>query len=209
MSGEVPHGVHQTASRGNPARENQMQRPYLDASPRESRWALPAGDRQTRPRRQGIPDSVSLLAARRVGHATVAASPQARVEVTARRGDEGYEAPYALVIFAVLGIACAIVAIVSWRQPGHTTATMAFYGAFFLANACSFLYTTRRGKCQVWDEILDGLRAEDERAAADRGHGARRFPVLGEERESVRVLHDGHAAGDDVYRQQQLHGRVD
>ena len=129
--------------------------------------------------------------------------------MTARRGDDGYDAPYALVIFAVLGIACAIVAIVSWRQPGHTTATMAFYGAFFLANACSFLYTTRRGKCQVWDEILDGLRAEDERAAADRGHGARRFPVLGEERESVRVLHDGHAAGDDVYRQQQLHGRID
>ena len=80
--------------------------------------------------------------------------------MTERHGDYGYDAPYALVIFGVLGIACAIVAVVStvsWRQPGHTTATMAFYGAFFLANALSFLYTTRRGKFQVWDEILDGL----------------------------------------------------
>ena len=91
-----------------------------------------------------------------------------------RHGDYGYDAPYALAIFGVLGIACAIVAvvsIVSWRQPGHTTATMAFYGAFFLANALSFLYTTRRGKFQVWDEILDGLHLRGDERVLDMGCG--------------------------------------
>ncbi len=68
-----------------------------------------------------------------------------------RRSDYGYDAPYALVTFAALGAASVVAAIASlWsQQSGHLASTMGFYSAFFLGNALSFLYTTRRGKFQV------------------------------------------------------------
>ena len=61
--------------------------------------------------------------------------------------DYGYDAPYALVIFAVIGAAGTIGAIVAWREGDrHLTAVMSFYAVFFLGNALSFSYATRRGK---------------------------------------------------------------
>jgi len=51
------------------------------------------------------------------------------------------------------------------------TFLLAFYGTFFLANALSFLYTTRRGKFQVWEEILDGLRLRGDERVLDMGCG--------------------------------------
>jgi SAM-dependent methyltransferase len=88
-----------------------------------------------------------------------------------RRGDYGYDAPYALVAFAALGAASAVAAIVSWWNQRGPLAALTFYGAFFLANACSFLYTTRRGKFQVWDEILDQLRLGGDERVLDLGCG--------------------------------------
>jgi arsenite methyltransferase len=78
-----------------------------------------------------------------------------------RRGDYGFDAPYALVTFAALGAASVVAAIAASRgQDGHHLARMmGFYSAFFLGNALSFLYTTRHGKFQVWDKILDELHA--------------------------------------------------
>ncbi|MGE5245973.1 MAG: class I SAM-dependent methyltransferase, partial [Betaproteobacteria bacterium] len=40
-----------------------------------------------------------------------------------------------------------------------------------LANAFSFFYTTRRGKFQVWDEILDDLRLRGNERVLDMGCG--------------------------------------
>ena len=64
----------------------------------------------------------------------------------ARNGDYGYDAPYALVAFGTIGAAGLVGAIVSWwRQSSHLAAMFGSYGTFFLANAASFFYTTRRG----------------------------------------------------------------
>src|SRR5205085_54680 len=72
-----------------------------------------------------------------------------------RRGDYGYDAPYALVAFAAAGTASLAAALVSWwNGQSHAARMFAFYAAFFLANAGSFFYTTRRGKFAVWEEIL-------------------------------------------------------
>jgi ubiquinone/menaquinone biosynthesis C-methylase UbiE len=88
------------------------------------------------------------------------------------RADYGYDAPYALVAFTVLGAASVVGAIVSWRVgPGRLTAMMGLYGAFFLANAFSFFYTTRRGKFQAWNHILDGLRLRGDERVLDMGCG--------------------------------------
>src|SRR5947208_480061 len=50
-------------------------------------------------------------------------------------------------------------------------AALGFYGAFFLGNALCFLYTTRRGKVQVWDEVLDDLRLHGDERVLDMGCG--------------------------------------
>ena len=88
-----------------------------------------------------------------------------------RRGDYGYDAPYGLLTFAALGAASVVAAIVSWWTQRGPLAALAFYGAFFLANAFSFLYTTRHGKFQVWDEILDELRLGGDQRVLDMGCG--------------------------------------
>ena len=89
-----------------------------------------------------------------------------------RNGGYGYDAPYALVAFATLGAAGVTGALVFWaRQSHHLAATLGGYGAFFLANATSFLYTTRRGKFRVWDEVLDDLHLRGDERVLDMGCG--------------------------------------
>src|SRR5712691_8773262 len=112
-----------------------------------------------------------------------------------RRGDYGYDAPYALVIFSALGAASLVAAIVSWwTQRGHLATAMGLYGAFFLTNAFSFLYTTRRGKFQVWDEILDGLHLRGDEHVLDMGCG--RGAVL---TAVARRLRTGRVTGIDLW----------
>lgn len=89
-----------------------------------------------------------------------------------RNGDYGYDAPYALLAFTALGAVSVAAAIVSrWRQNSHMAAILGFYAAFFLANAASFFYTTRRGKFQVWDEIIGALRLSGDERVLDMGCG--------------------------------------
>lgn len=89
-----------------------------------------------------------------------------------RKGDYGYDAPYALIAFAALGAASAIAAVVSWSgRDGHFVPTLVFYAAFFLANAASFFYTTRHGKFQVWDDIIRCLQLVGDEHVLDMGCG--------------------------------------
>jgi ubiquinone/menaquinone biosynthesis C-methylase UbiE len=71
---------------------------------------------------------------------------------------------------------------------------MGIYGAFFLANALSFLYTTRRGKFLVWNEILDDLHLRGNERVLDMGCG--RGAVL---HAVARRLTSGHATGIDLW----------
>ena len=92
--------------------------------------------------------------------------------MTERHGDYGYDAPYALVAFAALGAASVIAAIVSWwSQRAQIATPLGIYGAFFLTNAVSFLYTTRRGKFRVWNEVLDELHLRGHERVLDMGCG--------------------------------------
>src|SRR4051794_31197309 len=76
-----------------------------------------------------------------------------------RRGDYGYEAPYALIMFGLLAVGSGIGAAIAWRnEPIRAALPITFYFVFFLANTSSFFYTTRRGKFLEWDRILDRLR---------------------------------------------------
>ena len=89
-----------------------------------------------------------------------------------RRGDYGYDAPYALAIFGSLAAASALVSMVLWRQGlNRAAARTTIYIVFFLANTASFLYTTRRGKFLEWDRILDRLGLRGDERVLDMGCG--------------------------------------
>jgi arsenite methyltransferase len=121
-----------------------------------------------------------------------------------RRGDYGYDAPYGLVIFASFAAASLLIAAISWAQgPTRTTWMMTGYGLFFLGNAASFLYTTRRGKFAEWDRILDGLALRGDEAVLDMGCG--RGAVL---TAVARRLTTGRATGIDIWSRHDQSGNA-
>jgi ubiquinone/menaquinone biosynthesis C-methylase UbiE len=90
----------------------------------------------------------------------------------ARRGEYGYDAPYALIAFSAIGAAAAIAAVGAWWAGSmHLARIAALYAAFFLLNAVSFFYTTRRGKFDAWESILDGLGVRLDEHVLDLGCG--------------------------------------
>jgi SAM-dependent methyltransferase len=89
-----------------------------------------------------------------------------------RRGDYGYDAPYALVIFGLLTVSSGIWAAMAWLDgPIRATMPVTLYFVFFLANTSSFFYTTRRGKFLEWNRILDRLRLRGDEKVLDMGCG--------------------------------------
>jgi arsenite methyltransferase len=111
-----------------------------------------------------------------------------------RRGDYGYDAPYALIAFATIGTASVIGAIVAWQAGSDLARMLALYSAFFLSNAASFFYTTRRGKFLVWEAILDDLQLRGDERVLDMGCG--RGAVL---TAAARRLTSGRATGIDLW----------
>ena len=118
--------------------------------------------------------------------------------------DYGYDAPYALVIFAVIGSASVIGALVGWRDGNrHLTAVMSLYAVFFLGQALSFYYTTRRGKIAVWNSILDGLQLRGDERVLDMGCGRGAVLIAVAKR-----LTSGRATGIDLWRTRDQSGNA-
>jgi SAM-dependent methyltransferase len=112
-----------------------------------------------------------------------------------RRGEYGYDAPYAVLIFAAVSVASAVAAAVCWREGEILVATrMTAFSLFFLANTASFLYTTRRGKFVEWARILDRLQLRGDERVLDLGCG--RGAVL---MAVARRLTTGRATGIDIW----------
>jgi SAM-dependent methyltransferase len=94
---------------------------------------------------------------------------------TTRRGDYGYDAPYALVIFGIVAAVSGAVATIAWWRGANQAARIAtVYFVIFLGSTVSFFYTTRRGKFLEWDAILDsaGLRGDERVLDMGCGRGA-------------------------------------
>jgi len=92
-----------------------------------------------------------------------------------RRGDYGYDAPYALMIFGIVAVvSLAIATIAWWRGPIQVARIATVYFVFFFGSTVSFFYTTRRGKFLEWDAILDraGLRGDERVLDLGCGRGA-------------------------------------
>jgi len=88
-----------------------------------------------------------------------------------RHGDYGYDAPYALALLTALGVGGVVASVVASGLRDRAATPLALAGAFYLANAFSFFYTTRRGKFQVWEEILGSLHLHGDERVLDMGCG--------------------------------------
>jgi arsenite methyltransferase len=120
------------------------------------------------------------------------------------RGDYGYDAPYALVIFASLALVTGIGATTAWWRLSPQAATpMTLYFAFFLANTASFFYTTRRGKFVEWERILDRTRIRGDEMVLDMGCG--RGAVL---TAVARRLSTGRVTGVDIWSKKDQSGNA-
>ncbi|WP_165234708.1 class I SAM-dependent methyltransferase [Aquisphaera insulae] len=109
-----------------------------------------------------------------------------------RRGEYGFDAPYA-PLFMALGGACllALCGLRLREGPGGapmahrvSVAGLAFGASWLFLNAGLFVYTTRVGKFAVWAELLDEIGLEGDERLLDIGCGrgavllmaARRLP---------------------------------
>jgi SAM-dependent methyltransferase len=133
-----------------------------------------------------------------------------------RRGEYGYDAPYGLAMFAAMAAVSGAFAVSTWRQtvghvydshcgwePVHLAWAWTFYSAFFLGNAASFFYTTRRGKLVEWERILDRLALRGDERVLDMGCG--RGAVL---TAVARRLTAGRVTGVDIWSKKDQSGNA-
>ncbi len=120
---------------------------------------------------------------------------RASITIKMPRGEYGYDAPYALMIFASLAAISGVVAAIGWwRAPGAAAAPMTLYFVFFLGNASSFFYTTRRGKFAEWERILDHVQLRGDEMVLDMGCGRGAVLVA-----VARRLTTGRITGVDIW----------
>lgn len=111
-----------------------------------------------------------------------------------RRGEYGYDAPYALVFFASLALLSGVAAAVAWCSRPAAAPAFTLYFVLFLGNTVSFFYTTRRGKFLEWERILDRTQLRGDETVLDMGCG--RGAVL---TTVARRLSSGRVTGVDIW----------
>jgi arsenite methyltransferase len=119
-----------------------------------------------------------------------------------RRGDYGFDAPYAPLLMALGGT--ALVALCLWRlwagdgADGEHNRFHALVpglcGLWVLLNAGTYTYTTRAGKFAVWAELLDRLQLKGDERLLDVGCGRGAVLLMAAQR-----LPHGRAVGVDVW----------
>jgi SAM-dependent methyltransferase len=121
-------------------------------------------------------------------------SPQAAA--TSRRGDYGFDAPYAPALMALGGVLLIALSVARlWftaRPPTLGAFAPGLAGVWLLLNAATFVHTTRRGKFQVWAELLDGLALAGDERLLDIGCGRGAVLLM-----AARRLPRGRAVGVD------------
>jgi SAM-dependent methyltransferase len=69
------------------------------------------------------------------------------------------------------------------------------YGAYMLLSGLSYIYTTRRGKFQVWAEFLSGLKLRGNEQILDLGCGRGALLLM-----AATLLQEGKATGVDIWK---------
>ncbi len=123
----------------------------------------------------------------------------------ARKGDYGFDTPYvpALLLLGSLPLWVGAVHAALARRPAQTV-SMAVLAGFLVACAASYVYTTRKGKLAVWDELLAALPWRGDERVLDVGCGRGAVLLMAADRLSS----GGKATGIDLWQAQDQSGNA-
>lgn len=128
---------------------------------------------------------------------------------TSRRGDYGFDAPYAPAGMAAGGVVLIALAIARlWSTAGAPSTGGAIApglaGLWLLLNAATFVHTTRAGKFAVWAELLDELTLTGGERLLDVGCGRGAVLLMAAKR-----LPHGRAIGVDLWSTRDQSGNAE
>jgi SAM-dependent methyltransferase len=118
-----------------------------------------------------------------------------------RRGDYGFDAPYAPILMVLGG--AGLLAVSAWKLSvsalnstpyALSTVAQGLAGIWLLLGAGIFIHTTRVGKFKVWAELLDRLALTGRERLLDIGCGRGAVLVMAAQR-----LPQGRAVGIDLW----------
>jgi arsenite methyltransferase len=122
-----------------------------------------------------------------------------------RRGDYGFDAPYVPALFLLIGLAMLVVGLLSlllWQSRIFGSIDL-LVGLYLLLSGASYLYTTRRGKFQVWAELLSGLHLRGDEQILDLGTGRGAVLLM-----AAAFLQEGKATGVDIWKSRDQSGNA-
>ena len=119
-----------------------------------------------------------------------------------RRGAYGFDAPYAPLLMAIVGIGLLAVSASRWSDAQATTTGHArvraivsgVCGLWLLCNAGFFVYSTRAGKFAVWATLFDRLDLKGDERLLDIGCGRGAVLLM-----AAQLLPRGRAVGVDIW----------
>ncbi len=125
-----------------------------------------------------------------------------------RRGDYGFDAPFAPILMVLCGalmLACSITLWLGEGRPAMGRAAAFGFGALWLfLNAGTFIYATRVGKFAVWADLLDGLNLQGDERLLDIGCGRGAVLLMAAQR-----LPRGRAVGVDLWSTKDQSGNAE
>jgi SAM-dependent methyltransferase len=111
------------------------------------------------------------------------------------RGDYGFDAPHVPIGLAITAVLACCVAVILFASSWPWLAGLSLVSAVvFALSTISFVWTTRRGKFIVWDELLDMLALRGDEHLLDVGCGRGIVLILAAKR-----LPAGRAVGVDLW----------
>jgi arsenite methyltransferase len=132
-------------------------------------------------------------------------SPGFSQRLAQRRGDYGFDAPYVPTLFLLIGLAVLVIGLLSlllWQSRIFGIIDM-IIGLYFLLTGASYIYTTRRGKFQVWAELLSRPNLRGDEQILDLGTGRGAVLLMAAE-----LLQDGKATGVDIWKTRDQSGNA-
>ena len=132
-------------------------------------------------------------------------SPEFSQRLAQRRGDYGFDAPYVPVLFLLIGLAMLVIGFLSlllWQSRIFGTIDL-LIGLYMLLTGASYIYTTRRGKFQVWAELLSRLNLRGDEQILDMGTGRGAVLLM-----AAALLQEGKATGVDIWKTRDQSGNA-
>jgi arsenite methyltransferase len=126
-------------------------------------------------------------------------------QLARRRGDYGFDEPVWPILLGLVGVNLLVLGLVScWVFALPVLGVICFVCASnFLFSAASYLYTTRRGKFQVWADILLRLGLRGDEQILDLGCGRGAVLLM-----AASLLKRGKATGIDVWKANEQSGNT-